>query len=89
MDNLEMGIQVLFGSGAMIFRDGCTPLERQVYMPTTLIEPEVFQPELEMPVQENPLPTGAPKPSVREHRFRKLLVTIFAGHEEYLGWTPD
>lgn len=83
-----MGIQVPFGSGSMIFRDCCTPLERQVYMPTTL-EPESFEPELEMPVQQNPSPTGAPKPSVREQRFRKLLVTIFAGHEEYLGWTPD
>ncbi len=49
--------------------------------------------ELETPVEETnqrtPSPELPPNEIDRKQRVRNLLVTIFAGHEEFLGWTPD
>jgi len=55
----------------------------------TLLEPEVLEPELETPVQETRVPTELSQSSNLKQRFRNLMVTIFEGHEEFLGWTPD
>lgn len=53
-------------------------------MPSSVLEPEV-----EIPVAENPEPAYAPMPTDPKRRVRDLLIEIFKGHEEYLGWTPD
>lgn len=53
-------------------------------MPTSVLEPE-----LETVVQEEPVQDEAPQPASRKDRIRNLLMTMFAGHEEFLGWTPD
>ncbi len=49
--------------------------------------------ELETPVEEikqrTPSPELPPKEIDRKQRIRNLLFTIFEGHEEFLGWTPD
>ncbi len=59
-------------------------------MPSTVLEPEVESPvELELPVEKISEPPYAPKPTNLKQRVRDLLITIFKGHEEYLGWTPD
>jgi hypothetical protein len=61
-----------------------TPLERGI-MSSTCVEPE-----LESLVEEEPerVEEPSPKPG-RKQRAHDLLVTIFAGHEEFLGLTPD
>lgn len=53
-------------------------------MATTLVAPEV-----EAPVEKEPMRVSEPKPLTLKQRVRNLLVTIFEGHEEFLGWTPD
>ena len=53
-------------------------------MPTALIEPEV-----ETPVEEKPSQADERKLVGWEQGARDLLVAIFEGHEEFLGWTPD
>jgi hypothetical protein len=59
-------------------------------MPSTILEPEVESPiELELPVEKNPEPSYASRPADPKRRVRDLLIEIFKGHEEYLGWTPD
>jgi len=30
-----------------------------------------------------------PRPLTLKQRVRKLLIKIFRGHEQFLGWTPD
>jgi len=53
--------------------------------------PVCMDPEVETLIEEEPAPVQEPesKPPARNERLRNLLVTIFAGHEEFLGWTPD
>jgi len=47
-------------------------------------------PEVEIPVEKKPLiRVSEPKPAGPKQRVRDLLVAIFEGHEEFLGWTPD
>ena len=46
-------------------------------------------PPVEMPVEKIPLRVSEPKPVSLKERIRALLVAIFEGHEEFLGWTPD
>ena len=60
-------------------------------MPATMVEPEVETavPEVHLPVEENPEPAFEPTPVGLKQRARNLLVAIFQGHEEYLGYTPD
>ncbi len=59
-------------------------------MPSTILEPEVEIPVgAELPVEKNPEPPCEPAPTNLKQRMRDLLITIFKGHEEYLGWTPD
>jgi hypothetical protein len=53
-------------------------------MPSTILEPEV-----EFSVEENPEPAYQPSPTDPKQKVRDLLIAIFKGHEEYLGWTPD
>ena len=59
-------------------------------MGTTLIAPEVEPPveTIPEPVDE-PAPAEEPKPVGWKQRVHNLLVAIFEGHEEFLGWTPD
>jgi hypothetical protein len=54
-------------------------------MPATIIE----EPEVESPVEEEPARIDEPKPIRRKRSIRDVLVAIFEGHEEFLGWTPD
>lgn len=53
-------------------------------MATTSIAPEV-----ESPVEKKPAQVDEPKPIGWKQRIRNLLIAIFEGHEEFLGWTPD
>jgi len=53
-------------------------------MPAAIIAPEV-----EPDVEEKPPQLDEPKPVTSKRRVRDLLVAIFEGHEEFLGWTPD
>ncbi len=59
------------------------------------MSPTCIEPELETPVAAEPMTVeeselaAEPEPAGRTQRIRDLLVTIFAGHEEFLGWTPD
>ncbi len=61
-------------------------------MPATMVEPEV-----EVSVEPSPKrtyepmyePADQPTPVSLKQRVRNLLVTIFEGHEEFLGYTPD
>lgn len=46
-------------------------------------------PQLEPPVEKKLTPADEPKPVGLKQRVRALLVAIFEGHEEFLGWTPD
>jgi hypothetical protein len=59
-------------------------------MSSTILEPEVkIAVGVEVPVEENSEPPYKPGPTNLKQRVRALLITIFKGHEEYLGWTPD
>ena len=53
-------------------------------MATTCIAPEV-----ERPVEKASVRIDGPKPVGWKQRIRELLIAIFEGHEEFLGWTPD
>lgn len=57
-------------------------------MPATIIAPEVETP-VEPPVERQPVWADEPKPLGWKQRVRDLLVAIFEGHEDFLGWTPD
>jgi hypothetical protein len=46
-------------------------------------------PQVEPPVEKKATPVDKPKPVGLKQRVRDLLVAIFEGHEEFLGWTPD
>jgi len=46
-------------------------------------------PQLEPPVEKNPLQACEPKRVAPKNPFRDLLAKIFQGHEDFLGWTPD
>lgn len=59
-------------------------IERRHLMAAPCIAPPV-----EMPVEKIPLRVSEPKPVSLKERIRALLVAIFEGHEEFLGWTPD
>jgi hypothetical protein len=48
----------------------------------------MVEPEVELPVEQNSEPTYEPRVDLKQ-RVRNLLVAIFEGHEEYLGYTPD
>jgi hypothetical protein len=45
-------------------------------------------PEPEVLVEEEAARPDEPEPDWKQ-RLRELLVAVFQGHEEYLGWTPD
>jgi hypothetical protein len=53
----------------------------------------MVEPEVEVPVEPSakPMyePAYEPGPASLKQRIRHLLVTIFEGHEEFLGYTPD
>jgi hypothetical protein len=51
--------------------------------------PPCIAPEVEPPVEEQPVWADEPEPVGWKHRVRDILVAIFGGHEEFLGWTPD
>ena len=53
-------------------------------MPGTCIAPEP-----ETMVEEQPVRLDEPEPAGWKQRVCDLLVAIFKGHEDYLGWTPD
>ena len=54
----------------------------------------MIAPEEELVVEETPSPVElalaeGPKPIGWKQRVQELLIAIFKGREEYLGWTPD
>jgi hypothetical protein len=58
-------------------------------MATTCVAPGVETTEAEIPVEDKALQVKEPGPAGGKRHVRDLLVAIFQGHEEYLGWTPD
>jgi hypothetical protein len=46
-------------------------------------------PQLAIAWDKNSPPAAEPKPAGLKQRVRDLLIEIFKGHREYLGWTPD
>lgn len=46
-------------------------------------------PEVERPVEKKPVRLDQQKPAGWKQRVRELLIAIFEGREEFLGWTPD
>jgi hypothetical protein len=59
-------------------------------MAATIVAPEVESPvEEKRPPVDEPASVEDPKPAGWKQRARDLLVAIFKGHEEFLGWTPD
>ncbi len=46
-------------------------------------------PPVEQPVEKKTVQVSEPKPVSPQQPARDLLVEIFSGHEEFLGWTPD
>ncbi len=60
--------------------------------PTCIAPPEELVVE-ELAVEEKPVwvnePAPEPGPLGWKQRVRALLVAIFEGHEEFLGYTPD
>lgn len=56
----------------------------------TMIAPEeeLVVEETPSPVEEFALAEGR-KPIGWKQRVQELLIAIFKGREEYLGWTPD
>jgi len=57
-------------------------------MSLTCIDRELETPAAKMELRA-PAPEPPPKEIGWEQRVGNLLVTIFQGHEEFLGWTPD
>ena len=65
------------------------------------MSPICVEPEIETVAEVEPVPVveeksvqvESPEPEPErpgwKQRFRNLMITIFAGHEEFLGWTPD
>jgi hypothetical protein len=49
----------------------------------------IIAPEVEPQVEEQTEPVEEPKLTGWKQRVLDLLVAIFKGHEEFLGWTPD
>jgi len=45
-------------------------------------------PEVEHPVEPKTSPVRRPEPEPKQP-IRYLVMQIFAGHEEFLGFTPD
>ncbi len=46
-------------------------------------------PQVEPPVVKETTRVPEPEPASPKQPGRHLLVEIFTGHEEFLGWTPD
>ena len=57
-------------------------------MSPVCVEPEVETPLEEETVRSEEAVTEPESPDTKQ-RIHELLVKIFAGHEEFLGWTPD
>jgi hypothetical protein len=50
---------------------------------------DTITPEVEPLVEERSVRVDEQKPIDWKQRVRDLLIAIFEGHEEFLGWTPD
>jgi hypothetical protein len=59
-------------------------VERRNLMAT----PSIAQ-EVKLPVEKKTMQVWEPKPLSLKQQVQNLLVEIFGGHEEFLGWTPD
>jgi hypothetical protein len=46
-------------------------------------------PDVKLSVEKKTMQVWEPKPPSLKQRVQNLLVEIFGGHEEFLGWTPD
>jgi hypothetical protein len=46
-------------------------------------------PQVKFPLEKKTLSVWEPNPPDLKQRVRNLLLEIFDGHEEFLGWTPD
>lgn len=51
--------------------------------------PNMAPPPVKLVVEKITLQVCEPKSVGPKQRFRDLLVKIFQGHGEFLGWTPD
>ena len=49
----------------------------------------IIAPEVEPPVETKPAPGDEPESAGWKQRVRDLLVAMFQGHEEFLGWTAE
>jgi len=46
-------------------------------------------PQMEVVWEKKTPSAGEPKPSSPKQRFQNLLIEIFKGHTDFLGWTPQ
>jgi hypothetical protein len=46
-------------------------------------------PQVKTVVEKKVMRLCEPQPLTLKQRVRKLLIKIFKGHEQFLGWTPD
>ncbi|MGD0415878.1 MAG: hypothetical protein ABSA80_11030 [Terriglobales bacterium] len=46
-------------------------------------------PQVKLPREKKTTSVWEPKPPSLKQQVQNLLVEIFGGHEEFLGWTPD
>jgi hypothetical protein len=46
-------------------------------------------PQVEVVLEKKIMQVSEPKPVGSKQRVRDLLVDVFAGHQDFLGWTPD
>jgi hypothetical protein len=48
-----------------------------------------FVPRVKTVFEKENIKLCEPKPVTLKQRVRNLLIKMFKGHEEFLGWTPD
>jgi len=46
-------------------------------------------PQIEVAWEKKTEPAAKPEPAGLKQRVRALLIEIFKGHTEFLGWTPQ
>jgi hypothetical protein len=49
----------------------------------------VAPPQVQPPVEKKTMRDHEPESAGSKRPAKNLLVEIFEGHEEFLGWTPD
>jgi len=46
-------------------------------------------PQIEVAWEKKTQPAAKPEPAGLKQRLRALMIEIFKGRQEYLGWTPE